>query len=45
AARYQMDATSGRHTQGFGPSGFQGHIINAAGLCFFAYFAADLPNT
>ncbi|MDD4875538.1 MAG: aldehyde ferredoxin oxidoreductase family protein [Dehalococcoidales bacterium] len=36
AARYQMDATPGRHTQGFGPSGFQGHIINSAGLCMFA---------
>jgi len=35
AARYQMDATPGRHTQGFGPSGFRGHVINATGLCFF----------
>jgi len=35
AARYQMDATPGRHTQGFGPSGFRGHVINASGLCFF----------
>ncbi len=33
AARYQMDATPGRHTQGFGPSGFQGHVVNATGLC------------
>lgn len=41
AARYQMDATPGRHTQGFGPSGFQGHVINTAGLCFFGYFAVD----
>ncbi len=32
-ARYQMDATPGRHTQGFGPSGFLGHLMNAAGLC------------
>ena len=37
ATRYQMDATPGRHTQGFGPSGFQGHVINAAGLCSFGY--------
>jgi len=41
AARYQMDATPGRHTQGFGPSGFQGHVVNAAGLCSFGYFAAE----
>jgi len=33
AARYQMDATPGRHTQGFGPSGFEGHFKNAAGFC------------
>ena len=33
AARYQMDATPGRHTQGFGPSGFEGHLKNAAGFC------------
>jgi aldehyde:ferredoxin oxidoreductase len=33
AARYQMDATPGRHTQGFGPSGFNGHFRNAAGFC------------
>lgn len=33
AARYQMDATPGRHTQGFGPSGFRGHVMNAAGHC------------
>ncbi len=33
AARYQMDATPGRHIQGFGPSGFQPHFTNASGLC------------
>jgi aldehyde:ferredoxin oxidoreductase len=33
AARYQMDATPGRHIQGFGPSGFEGHFRNAAGFC------------
>ncbi|UCB42672.1 MAG: aldehyde ferredoxin oxidoreductase family protein [Dehalococcoidales bacterium] len=41
AARYQMDATPGRHMQGFGPTGFQGHLINAAGLCMFGNMAAD----
>jgi len=35
AARYQMDATPGRHTQAFGPSSFRGHFVNAAGLCVF----------
>jgi aldehyde:ferredoxin oxidoreductase len=34
AARYQMDATPGRHIQGFGASSFQPHLINVAGLCF-----------
>ncbi len=33
SARYQMDATPGRHTAGFGPSNFGWLAINAAGLC------------
>jgi aldehyde:ferredoxin oxidoreductase len=37
AARYQMDATPGRHTQGFGPSGFRGHVINASGMCIIGF--------
>ncbi|MFC1991556.1 aldehyde ferredoxin oxidoreductase family protein [Chloroflexota bacterium] len=41
AARYQMDATPGRHTAGFGPSGFIGKVINAAGLCNFGGFRED----
>ena len=36
SARYQMDATPGRHTQDFGPSVFRGHIVNVAGLCMFS---------
>ena len=44
AARYQMDATPGRHTQGFGPSGFQGHLINATGLCSFGYLLIGNPS-
>jgi aldehyde:ferredoxin oxidoreductase len=32
-ARYQMDATPGRHTQGFGPSGLTGHVLNIANIC------------
>jgi len=35
AARFQMDATPGRHTQSFGPASFQGHVVNAAGICTF----------
>ncbi len=33
AARYQIDATPGRHTQGVGPGGFRGHVVNALGMC------------
>ncbi len=33
AARYWMDATPGRHNQGFGPSGFEVHLTNAACYC------------
>jgi aldehyde:ferredoxin oxidoreductase len=36
-ARYQMDATPGRHTQGFGPGSFSGHIVNATGLCLIGF--------
>ncbi|MDO8687586.1 MAG: aldehyde ferredoxin oxidoreductase C-terminal domain-containing protein, partial [Dehalococcoidales bacterium] len=43
AARYQMAPTPGRHTQGFGPSGFRGNVVNAAGLCTFGYNNVD-PN-
>jgi aldehyde:ferredoxin oxidoreductase len=32
-ARYQMDATPGRHTAGFGPGNFGQLVVNAAGLC------------
>ena len=44
AARYQMDATPGRHTQGFGPTGFQRHIINTAGICNFGYMQLADPG-
>ncbi len=33
AARYQMDATPGRHTAAFGPSAFMTALVNAMGLC------------
>jgi aldehyde:ferredoxin oxidoreductase len=37
AARYQMDATPGRHTQmSFGPGSFTTHVANASGFCLFA---------
>jgi aldehyde:ferredoxin oxidoreductase len=32
-ARYQMDATPGRHTAGFGLNNFTQLVVNAAGLC------------
>jgi aldehyde:ferredoxin oxidoreductase len=38
AARYQMDATPGRHTSDFGPFGFRAHILNPSGLCVFNGF-------
>ena len=40
AARYQMDATPGRHTTGFGPGSFRGHVTNAVGLCLFGGMGA-----
>jgi aldehyde:ferredoxin oxidoreductase len=36
AARYQMDATPGRHTAGFGPTSFRTQIVNTSGVCFFS---------
>ena len=43
AARFQMDATPGRHTQGFGPKGFRRHLVNAAGVCVF--YAMSIPGS
>lgn len=41
AARYQMEATPGRHMQGWGPGGFQTHITNTSGICLIGgYFGA-----
>ncbi len=37
SARYQMDATPGRHTQGFGPGSFRGHAVNSLGVCTFGF--------
>jgi aldehyde:ferredoxin oxidoreductase len=37
AARYQMDATPGRHTQmNFGPAAFTFQLVNATGWCMFS---------
>lgn len=44
AARYQMDATPGRHTAGFGPSSFRGHVVNAAGVCVFGTMGGRGPE-
>lgn len=39
AARYQMDATPGRHLAFFGPSGFLNmHIVNVTGLCSIGHW-------
>jgi aldehyde:ferredoxin oxidoreductase len=43
-AKYQLDATPGRHTQGFGPGGFGGHVINASGLCLIGYGFGSGPD-
>ncbi len=41
AARYQMDATPGRHTQmSVGPSGFHIHIYNVTGWCLLCDLVA-----
>ena len=37
AARYQMDATPGRHTQSFGPAAAGSHMVNATGLCMIGF--------
>jgi aldehyde:ferredoxin oxidoreductase len=42
AARYQMDATPGRHTQNFGPANFQSHVVGSAGLCNFGAWGGSL---
>ena len=44
AAKYQMDATPGRHTQGFGPTSFRGHANNAIGLCSFGMGFGTFPE-
>jgi len=37
AARYQMDATPGRHTQmNFGPAAFTFQLVNSSGWCMFS---------
>ncbi len=41
AARYQMDATPGRHTSGFGPSQFRDYIVNAVGQCLHSTLLAE----
>jgi aldehyde:ferredoxin oxidoreductase len=44
AARYQMDATPGRHTQSFGPAGYKGHLVNSLGVCMFGFFDLENPG-
>jgi aldehyde:ferredoxin oxidoreductase len=44
AAVYKMDATSGRHTQGFGPSGFIRHLNNAMGTCLIIFLKPTIEE-
>jgi len=44
SARYQMAATPGRHTQGFGPSSFMAHALSSAGLCYFGGMWGQLKD-
>jgi len=44
AARYQMDATPGRHTANFGPTSFSTQITNSTGVCFFGFFGPALRH-
>ncbi len=44
AARYQLEATPGRHMQGFGPSGFPTHIVNASGVCLIGGFGRAMER-
>ncbi|MFC1900114.1 aldehyde ferredoxin oxidoreductase family protein [Chloroflexota bacterium] len=43
AARYWIEPTPGRHMQSVGPSSFQGHMINASGLCLLGN-RGNIPN-
>ena len=44
AAVYKMDATPGRHTQGFGPSGFIRHLNNAMGTCLIIFLKPTIEE-
>ncbi len=43
-AMYQMDATPGRHTTGFGPTQFMGYVLGAAGVCMHSNIGIRDPN-
>ncbi|MGB9920215.1 MAG: aldehyde ferredoxin oxidoreductase family protein [Moorellales bacterium] len=44
AAVYKMDATPGRHTAAFGPTGFLDLVLQAAGLCLHSKLMVDDPK-
>jgi len=44
-AGYQMDATPGRHTAGFGPGAFGKQITNSCGVCFVGFGFGSAPDT
>jgi aldehyde:ferredoxin oxidoreductase len=43
-SQYQLDATPGRHTAGFGPGSFRGHVVNALGVCTFGWGFGGGPD-
>lgn len=43
-SQYQLDATPGRHTAGFGPGSLRGHLVNALGLCTFGWGFGGGPD-
>jgi aldehyde:ferredoxin oxidoreductase len=44
-SQYQMAATPGRHTAGFGPTSFGKHITNSCGVCFTGFGFGSAPDT
>jgi aldehyde:ferredoxin oxidoreductase len=42
--RYQLDATPGRHTAGFGAGGFGTQIINSSGICLIGFGFGSGPT-
>jgi aldehyde:ferredoxin oxidoreductase len=43
-AMYQMDATPGRHTTGFGPTQFMNYVLGSAGICMHSNIGLPDPE-